>query len=103
MREWFPHEFTSSLAEDGWALRAQSHYVAAVRSPLLALTLVSALAIAACGSDDAATTGTDPASPTTEIASATTEAPAETAPTTEAAPETTEAPLPELEVIGQGP
>ena len=92
------------MVEDGWALRTQSHYVAAVRSSLLALTLVSALGIAACGSDDNATTDTDTASPTTEVASATTEAPVETeAPTTEAAPATTEASLPELEVIGQGP
>ncbi len=92
------------MHEDGWALRTQPHYVAAVRSSLLALTLVSALGIAACGSDDNATTDADPASPTTEVASATTAAPVETvAPTTEAAPETTEEPLPELEVIGPGP
>ena len=92
------------MVEDGWALRTHPHYVAAVRQRLLALTLVSALGIAACGSDDNATTDTDNASPTTEVASATTEASVETAtPTTEAAPDTTEAPLPELEVIGQGP
>ena len=75
-----------------------------MRRRLLALALVSALGIAACGSDDNATTDTSPASPTTEVAAATTEAPVESvAPTTEAAPDTTEAPLPELEVIGQGP
>ena len=75
-----------------------------MRSRLLALTLVSALGIAACGSDDNATTDTGPASPTTEVAAATTEAPVETAaPTTEAAPETTEATLAEFETLPVGP
>jgi predicted dienelactone hydrolase len=78
-----------------------------VRSPLVALTLVSALAIAACGSDNTSTPAspdTVETSPTIAASAPTTEPPAETAaPTTEPAPETTEAALPDLEVIGQGP
>jgi predicted dienelactone hydrolase len=78
-----------------------------VRSPLVALTLVSALAIAACGSDDTSTPAspdTAETSPAIAASAPTTEAPVETAaPTTELAPETTEAALPDLEVISQGP
>ena len=77
-----------------------------MRSRLLALTIVAAVAIAACGSDDdTATTPSTEASPeTTEAAPETTEAPAETTPeTTEAAPETTEATLADLETLPDGP
>ena len=80
-----------------------------MRSRLLPLALVSALAIAACASDDdTATTPSTETTDTTEAAADTTEAPVETttntaAPTTEAAPDTTEATLGELELIGQGP
>ncbi len=91
--------------QDGWAHRAQPHYVAAVRSRLLALTIVSAVAIAACGSDDDTTSPTtQAASETTEAAVETTEAPAESTPdTTEAAPETTEATLADFETLPPGP
>ena len=80
-----------------------------MRSRLLALTIVSAVAIAACGSDgDTATTAT----PTTEAATATTGADDDTttpdtteaAPeTTEATPETTEEALSEFETLPEGP
>jgi predicted dienelactone hydrolase len=99
---------TSSTGTDGaagWADPSGAHYVAAVRSRLLALTIVASVAIAACGSDD------DTSAPTTEAAAEateatveTTEAPAETTPdTTEAAPETTEAALAELSSFEPGP
>ncbi len=68
--------------------------------------MVSAVALAACGSDgDTATTPSTEAAPaTTEAASETTEAPPETAaPTTEAAPETTEAALADFETLPPGP
>lgn len=82
-----------------------------MRSPLIAIALVSAVALSACGSDDdtatpassPATSVTEPAVDTTE-APATTEAPPETAaPTTEAAPATTEATLADLEIAPDGP
>jgi predicted dienelactone hydrolase len=78
--------------ENGWAAAHPPHYVAAVHSRLLALTIVSVVAIAACSSDDdAASTGAPPE--TTEAVTATTGAPEENATeTTEATPETTEAP-----------
>ena len=85
------------------------HYVAAVRSRLLTLTLAAAVAITACGSDnDAASPATDAAPETTEAVVDTTEAPPETAPattpeTTEATPETTEAVLADLETLPAGP
>lgn len=84
-----------------------------MRSRLIALTLVTAVAVAACGSDD------DTAAPTTEPTPATTaptpeatEAPTDTSPatspdtsptTTETAPETTEAALAEFETLPAGP
>ena len=79
-----------------------------MRSHLVSLTLVSALAIAACGSDDTSTPAspdTAETSPTTAASAPTTEAPVETAaPTTELAPETTEAALRRLrDVISAGP
>lgn len=76
-----------------------------MRSRLLALALVSAVAIAACGSDDTTSTPATDATPeTTEEVVKTTEAPAETTPeTTEAAPETTEATLADLETLPDGP
>jgi predicted dienelactone hydrolase len=80
-----------------------------VRSPLIAIALVSAVALAACaGDDDTAATPTSsltsqPAAETTESPD-TTEATTETAaPTTEAAPETTEAALADLEIAPDGP
>lgn len=81
------------------------HYVAAVRSRLLTLTIVSAAAIAACGSDDTATPATDAASETIAAVVETTEAPAETTPdtasaTTEATPEAT---LADFETLPAGP
>jgi predicted dienelactone hydrolase len=80
-----------------------------VRSRLLALTIVSAVAIAACGSDgDTSTPATDARPETTEAVTDTTEAPADTTPdttpeTTEAVPETTEAALEELASFEPGP
>jgi predicted dienelactone hydrolase len=83
-----------------------------VRSPLIAIALVGAVALAACGSDDdtAATPTSTPTSSVTEPAVDTTEAPATTeappetaAPTTEAAPATTEAALADLEIAPDGP
>jgi predicted dienelactone hydrolase len=77
-----------------------------VRSPLLALTLVTGLAIAACGSDSSspAAPATEVSPPTTEVSAPTSEAPVETAaPTTEAAPETTEETLAEFETLAPGP
>jgi predicted dienelactone hydrolase len=85
-----------------------SHYRPAVRSRLLALTIVSAAAIASCGSDDNASQATDAAPETTAAIVETTEAPAESTPdtapeTTEAAPETTEAALADFETLPAGP
>ena len=83
-----------------------------MRSRLLALTIVSAVAIAACGGgggggggDDTSSPATDATPETTEAAAVeTSEAPAETTPeTTEAAPETTEAALADLETLPTGP
>jgi predicted dienelactone hydrolase len=78
-----------------------------VRSRLLALALVSAVAIAACGSDDdtaTTTPSTEAATATTEAVVETTEAPVDTTPdTTEAAPATTEAALTDLETLPAGP
>ena len=85
---------------------AWAHYVAAVRSRLLALTVVSAVAITACsGGGNTSAPATDATPETTEAAAVeTTEAPAETTPeTTEAAPETTEAALVDLETLPAGP
>jgi predicted dienelactone hydrolase len=92
----------------GWAVRVGSHYLAAVRSRLLALTIVSAVALAACGSDDTATPATDAVAEDTAAVVETTEAPAETTPdtapeTTEGAPETTEATLADFETLPAGP
>ena len=91
----------------GWRDRRCTHYVAAVRSRLTALTIAAAVAIAACGSDDdTATTAstTEAATETTETVVATTEAPDDTAPeTSDAAPETTEAPLADLPAFEPGP
>lgn len=78
-----------------------------MRSPLLALTLVTGLAIAACGSDDSSS----PAAPTTEASPSTTEASPSTteasAPTSEApvdtAAPTTEETLAEFETLAAGP
>jgi predicted dienelactone hydrolase len=85
-----------------------ANYVAAVRSRLFAIVLVSGVALAACGSDDdtAATPTSSLSEPTvaTTEAPTTTEAPPETAaPTTEAAPETTEAAPADFEVAPDGP
>lgn len=78
-----------------------------MRSRLLALTIVSAVAIAACGGggSDTSSPATDATPETTEAAAVeTSEAPAETTPeTTEAAPETTEAALADLETLPAGP
>ena len=95
----------NSQKRSGSAPASRAHYVAAVRSRLLALTLVAAVAIAACGSDDTTSAPATDATPeTTEAAVETTEAPAETTPeTTEAAPETTEAALADLETLPAGP
>ena len=85
---------------------SRAHYVAAVRSRLLALTIVSAVVIAACGGgDDTSAPATDATPETTEAAAVeTSEAPVETTPeTTEAAPETTEAALADLETLPAGP
>ena len=85
---------------------AWAHYVAAVRSRLLALTVVSAVAITACsGGGNTSAPATDATPETTEAAAVeTTEAAAETTPeTTEAAPETTEAALADLETLPAGP
>ena len=85
---------------------AWAPYVAAVRSRLLALTVVSAVAITACsGGGNTSAPATDATPETTEAAAVeTTEAPAETTPeTTEAAPETTEAALVDLETLPAGP
>ena len=81
------------------------NYVAAVRPRLIALTIVSAVVIAACGSDDATTTpSTEAMTETTDAVVETTAAPAETTPeTTEATPETTEAPLADLPAFEPGP
>jgi predicted dienelactone hydrolase len=98
--------FTRSDAPIVWANRPLPHYVAAVRSRLIALTIVSAVVIAACGSDDTATTtpSTEAATGTTDTVVETTEAPAEATPeTTGAAPETTEAPLADLPAFEPGP
>ena len=90
-------------------VRAIPHYVAAVRSRLLALTIAAAVAIAACGSDDdAATTATgttvETAPQITDAVVDTTEAPVDAAsPTTESAPETTEPVLTELASFEPGP
>ena len=81
-----------------------------MRSRLLALSVVAAAAVSACGSDGAtksdATTDALPA--TTQAVVETTEAPPETTPdttpeTTEAAPETTEPALAEFETLPAGP
>ena len=77
-----------------------------MRSRLLALTIVSAVVIAACGGgDDTSAPATDATPETTEAAAVeTSEAPVETTPeTTEAAPETTEAALADLETLPAGP
>jgi len=80
------------------------HYLAAVRSRLLALAVTSAVALAACGSDDTASPATEAATEPTAAVVETTEAPADTSPeTTEAAPETTEATLADLETLPAGP
>ena len=99
--------FTRTEGSHGWVVRAASHYVAAVRSRLIALTVTAAVAIAACGSDDdTASTAptTETATETTEAVVETTEAPEETTPgTTDAAPETTDAPLADLPAFEPGP
>ena len=89
----------------GWADGVPPHHVAAVRSRLLTLTIVAAVAIAACSSDDDTATPTTEAAPeTTEAVVATTTAPTDTTPdTTDAAPETTEAQLAEFTPLGPGP
>ncbi len=96
-----------------WAVRSADNYVAAVRSRLIALTLVTAVAIAACGSDDdAAAPTTEPTPETTEATPETSEAPADTTPettpdtspeTSVSTPETTEAALAEFETLPAGP
>jgi predicted dienelactone hydrolase len=64
--------------------------------------MVSALTIAACGSDDSGSTPSTDAVP--ETTSNTTEAPADTTPdTTEVTPETTEAALADLQALPDGP
>lgn len=84
-----------------------------MRSRLIALTLVTAVAVAACGSDDdTAAPTTEPTPATTAPTPETTEAPTDTSPatspdtsptTTETAPETTEAALAEFETLPAGP
>ena len=88
-----------------WADWSCPHYVAAVRSRLIAITIVAAAAVAGCGSDDdTATPTTGATTATTEAAVETTEAPTETTPeTTEAAPETTDAALADLASFEPGP
>ena len=90
-----------------WAARSSPHYVAAVRSRLIALTIVAAVTIAACGSDDdTAETAptTEAATETTDVAAETTDAPEETTPeTTGAASQTTEPAVAELPAFEPGP
>jgi len=85
-----------------------------VRSRLLALAVVSAVAIAACGGDDDTATpttdaATDAATETTDVAAeTTTDASAQTTPettpdTTEETSETTELALAEFEILPDGP
>ena len=64
-----------AIGDLGWEVRAAQHYVAAVRSRLLTLTLVAAVAIAACGSDDDTTSPTTEAAPSTTAGVETTDAP----------------------------
>lgn len=86
-----------------------SHYLAPVRSRLLALTIIVAASVAACGSDDdSADPSPDATSATTDAAVETTGAPAETTPQTtgapaETTPETTEAALADLPEFEPGP
>ncbi len=73
-----------------------------MRSPLIALTIASALVFAACSSDDDTSTSTDAVEPTATTEQVVESTTPDTTPTTDA-PVDTEAPLEPFEVLPPGP
>ena len=73
-----------------------------MRSPLIALTIASALIFAACSSDDDTSTSTDAVEPTATTEQVVESTTPDTTPTTDA-PVDTEAPLEPFEVLATGP